>query len=468
LPVRIGCWVLVAAAASTIARDAAANGRFPASNRIVLAPTDPTLLAVRATYGVLLSHDDGATWAFLCEDAIGLPPTTIQDPPLAITAAPALVAGTAVPVGGLDVSLDMGCNWSCAGGPLAGQTVVDVTVRPDATHTVLALTSTFAFDAAEGGADAAATSLSRVFQSIDDGSTWTPMGVALDPSVLPTSLEVAATDAGRLYVSATRGFGGARTASLFVSTDGGATWVERPVPIDGARNETSAYIGAVDPADADRVYLRTDGQSQLLVSVDAGQSFKTLLSLSGRMLGFALAPDGAAVYAGSVEDGLFMGTRSSTTLAQRSNIDVQCLATRGSELWACSDDQRTGFVAGVSTDQGATFAPKLHLGSVGAPIACAPNAPGAATACWTDANAAACSGAPFAQLCASLGCSSNATSSATSLGSSSSATSVTGAKPSSSSCGCESAGAPSSAIAGLAGSFAAVAAAMRRRRRGAS
>jgi hypothetical protein len=464
--VRFGLSGLLAAFALTIAPPAAANGRFPASNRIVFAPADPNLLAVRATYGILISHDDGSTWSFLCEDAIGLPPSAIQDPPLGITAAPALVAGTAVPLGGLDVSADMGCNWSCAGGPLAGQTVVDITVRPGATHTVLALASTFVFAGVDASTDAASTSLSQVFQSTDDGTTWAALGTALDSSVLPTSIEVAATDPGRIYVSATRGFGDARTASLFVSTDLGVTWTERAVPLDRARNQTSIFVGGVDPADADLVYLRTDGESELLVTSDAGQSFQTLLALTGGMVGFALSPDGAKIYAGSVEDGLFVGARGGTTLASRSQIDVQCLATRGSELWACSDDQRTGFIAGVSTDDGATFVPKLHLGSVSAAIACAPSG---STACWADANAAACSGAPFAQLCANVGCSQSSGASTTGstagpMASSSSGTSAS-ARPSPSSCGCQAAGLGGASATGFVCTGAALLAASFRRRR---
>jgi photosystem II stability/assembly factor-like uncharacterized protein len=406
-PVRAVAPVLVASAIVSCAASASANGRFPASNRIVFAPGDANLVAVRTTYGILLSHDDGDTWSFLCEDALGLPPSAVQDPPLTLSGSSTLIVGTAVPFAGLDVSSDTGCNWTCAGGALAGQTVVDLTVRPDVAHHVLALTSTFVFAAADAGADASdagttARSLSQVFESADDGATWAPLGVALDPTVLPTSLEVASGDPGRVYVSATRGFGAARTASLFVSDDGGTTWVERPVPLDGSRGETSVYIGAVDPMDADRVYLRTDGQSsQLFVTANAGQSFATALSLTGKMLGLALSADGATVYAGSAEDGLFAGARGDATLLLRSSVHVQCLATRGDELWACSDDQSTGFVAGSSIDDGATFVPKLHLGSVSAPIACAPSG---AAACTADANAAQCTGVPFAQLCADLGC----------------------------------------------------------------
>src|ERR1700730_7144899 len=55
------------------ARTASANGRFPASNQIVFSPSDSNLVVARTTYGILPSHDNGTTWGYLCEEALGLP-----------------------------------------------------------------------------------------------------------------------------------------------------------------------------------------------------------------------------------------------------------------------------------------------------------------------------------------------------------------------------------------------------------
>jgi hypothetical protein len=199
-----------------------------------------------------------------------------------------------------------------------------------------------------------------VYQSTDDGADWSAIGIPLDPAALATTIEVAPSDAARIYVSAVRGTAGARTASLFVSVDGGADWIERPVALDPV-NETAIYIAAIDPAHADLVYLRTAGNtSRLLVTSDAGRTFNEVLKLGGQLLGFALSPDGAKLYAGTAEQGLFVATRDSLSFHNTSPIHVLCLATRSTELWACSDEV-SGFIAGVSTDDGATFKAKLHL-----------------------------------------------------------------------------------------------------------
>ncbi|HEV3189589.1 MAG TPA: hypothetical protein VGY54_03785, partial [Polyangiaceae bacterium] len=387
------------------APSAKANGRFPASNRIVLSPTDPNVIIVRATYGILPSEDHGKTWAFLCEDALGVSPMAIVDPVLELTAANALVSG--LPFGGLSVSSDTGCTWSCAGDALAGEAIADIAVRPDAPHSVVALTSTVV------SSDAGPSWHSQVFQSVDDGMHWAPLGNALDPGVLVTTIDVAPSDPHRLYVSATRGYGPMRTGALFVSMDDGATWTEHPAPLDTVFEE-GLFIGGVDPSDADRVYVRTSGQpSRLLVTLDAGQSFQIPVTFVAQMRGFALSPDGSKIFVGGSVDGLLVGDRATLSFARRSSIvmggdggpidvHIGCLAARGSELWACADEP-SGFTVGVSTDDGVTFAPRLHLNGVGAPIRCCASSP-ASLACGADSGGAYCSGEPFAQLCANLDC----------------------------------------------------------------
>jgi hypothetical protein len=393
------------------AKSAAANGRYPASTQVVFSgdPADPGLVVVRATYGLLVSGDGGATWRWVCEGALGVPSVSVEDPSIAVTAGDALVVGL---FEGLEVSRAAsggvapvpGCSFGCVAGPLAGQSIVDLATVASAPHSVLAMSSTYVFD------DAGHASLdTRVWESADDGAGFAQRGPAFDPGVEVTTLDVAARDPQRLYVTGTRGFGAARTASLFVSADGGGTWTERPLPFD-SETEVSVYIGAIDPADADRVYLRSSGASRLLVTSDAGRSFRVPLALTGQMLGFALSADGAKVYAGSVEDGLLVATGDADgglAFHKTSSIHVQCLATRGAELWACSDEA-SGFYVGASIDDGASFASRLPLGVLPGPFRCPPDAEGPAS-CGAAGGESTCSGDAFDTVCASIaGCASDA------------------------------------------------------------
>jgi hypothetical protein len=230
----------------------------------------------------------------------------------------------------------------------------------------------------DAGADGGLRFASQIQQTADDGAHWAPLGAPLDPAWQPETVDATRSDPRRLYVSAVRGTGAAREAALLVSTDDGATWAARPIPLDPA-SETAAYIAGIDPADAERVYVRTDGRSRLLVSTDAGRTFTTAVTLSGPMLGFALAPDGSRVYVGSKEDGLLAASRDDLAFARRAGIAVHCLAARAGELWACSEEA-SGFFLGASSDDGATFRPVLHLDGVSAPVACPAGSAGAACA----------------------------------------------------------------------------------------
>ncbi len=388
------------------ARDARGNGRYPASTQVVFSadPSDPDLVVVRTTFGLLearrpqageaIGADAGTpAWRWLCESALGVPLVSIEDPSIALTANGSLVVGL---VEGLEVSPDLGCTIACAAGPLGGQPIVDLASRANAPHAVVALSSGYVF----GDAGVAVAQDTRVWQSADDGAHWSQLGAPLDPTVQVTTLDVAPSDPARLYVTGTRGFDAARTSSLFVSTDTGATWTERPLPFD-ANVDVADYIAAVDPLSADRVYVRSSGTSRLLVTDDAGRTFRTALTFVGPMQGFALAPDGSRVYAGGPEDGIAEGAPGADgglAFTKIATTPVTCLATRGAELWACTDTAG-GFAVATARDGGA-WSPEVVFADIAGPIACAP---GASIRACDGADASACGAPAFDQLCGTIG-----------------------------------------------------------------
>ena len=105
------------------------------------------------------------------------------------------------------------------------------------------------------------------------------------------------------------------------------------------------------------------------MSKDGGKTFKTAFTGAGTMLGFALSPDGSKVYLGGPVDMLQVASRDDSVFTQKAQVRVQRLLTVGTKLYACSSEV-SGFIVGVSTDDGATFAPKLHLSCVRGPLAC--------------------------------------------------------------------------------------------------
>lgn len=508
--------LLAAAAAAALvgpllrAIPAAANGRFPASNQIVFSPTDAKVVFGRTTFALLPSTDNGATWSYLCEGLLALPTVTnYQDPELAFTANGSLVAGLFAPTKGLNVSKDLGCSWACSSTLDGTRQVVDTVVRPNMQHDILALVSDIGVD---GG------NRTQVYESTDDGATWSALGKPIDPAVLVTTIDVSATDPARIYVSGTRGFGASRTASLFASTDTGQTWNEYSVtgyPGDspGGGGEISVFIGGVDPTNADQVYLRSNGSalggtSSLYASSNGGKTIAKVNSfyveaagfaLVGELLGFAIAPDGSKVFIGTKESGLWSANRSDLVFTSLNNtVGVQCLATRatsgGYELWACGNEYKGppgnpgNFVFGVSNDQGKTFTAKLQtLTTLKGLAQCPARTDSTPVACGATPEASTCACDEYTNFCsniesvnACLGCGQTAAgddggptddAGASDAGGDVDATIVDadgGHLPktaSSSSCGCSLVGLGGTAAPGAVAALAVLAAGLRRRRR---
>jgi hypothetical protein len=186
-------------------------------------------------------------------------------------------------------------------------------------------------------------------------------------------------------MSAVRGDGEKRAAAILVSYDLGMTWAERKFEL--ASGETAPFIAHVDPKVADRVYLRTagpvDARTRLLVSEDAGKTWKRVLDSASPILGFALAEDGSRVFAGAREGVSFSATNP-FAFTKGSSVEIQCLGLSGNALWACSTE-RNGFFVGVSKNGGRSFDAKLHLEEIKGPLECSPDSSVAkeCTAEWT-------------------------------------------------------------------------------------
>ena len=347
-----------------------ANGRFPASSGVVFAPGDDASIFVRVTFGLLVSRDNGTSWRWICERAIGF--SGPEDPSYVVTKSGAIVAGM---FDGLRVSRDGGCTWQ----PLRTEAAVfvDLTMRSDGA--LLALASSY-----DRHTDAGSLYKTQLFISTDDARSFAPVGPRLDETLLAESVEVAPSDPRRIYVSAVRGADSVRKGAMLVSLDGGLKWIERALYL--APKELGPYIAAVDATRPDRVYVRTsaspESPTRLLVSDDAAKTYRNLLDAKGPLLGFALAPDGNSLHVGGPEDGLLTGALDGTPLTQAAKLKVQCLTRQGNALWACSNEA-SGFVAGTSADAGPVFAARLHLGDIAGPLECAKGS-SVAKECETD------------------------------------------------------------------------------------
>lgn len=355
---------------------ARANGRFPESNKILFSPGDPDTVILRVTFGLLLSHDHGKTWDWVCEQSVGY--TGIEDPMYAIGPSGKMFASTFL---GISASPDKACSWSFVKGELDSKLFVDLSQRPADPKSIVFFASSY-----EGQNDAGQSAFSsELFETTDEGASFKRLSGALDTQMLGETVDVAPSDPERLYVSGVKQQGTAPVGVMLASKDHGTSWSEVDVPL--VATERSLYIAAVDPKNADRVYVRTSAAenepTRVLVSDDGAKTFRVVKTGKGAILGFALSPDGSKIYLGGPLDELevasttdFQFTPRAANVSDRLDggvqkpLRVQCLTATSEGLWACSNEA-SGFVAGFSADDGATFEPRLRFCDIRGPLACA-------------------------------------------------------------------------------------------------
>jgi hypothetical protein len=187
---------------------------------------------------------------------------------------------------------------------------------------------------------------------------------------------------------------------IFRSTDRAATWSSFPLPTDGTLGEF-AYIAAVDPANPDILYVRTDlwkpnddgvdeAADRLLYSNDGGENWRDVHSAGGKLFGFALSPDGGTVligYGDPVEGarvvngdalGLYKSSTAGGTFGFTKILEgsVGCAAWTGTGVYVCTSQLNQpfelGFVASPDFDLGNSdpLEPLFQLTDITGPFAC--------------------------------------------------------------------------------------------------
>lgn len=331
-----------------------ANGRFPAAGQLVVDPSDPDHILVRTTYGLIVTRDAGANWDWICEGAVGW--SGQFDPPITITSDGTLVAGI---YDGLSVGHGDACAWGRVEA-LEGHNVVDVsTERGDPRAAVVVVSDVL-------GAD---TFRTQVWASPDNAVTWSQAGVDLPEDLQALTLDVAPSDAQRIYVSGIQG-GEDGVGVVARSVDRGERWEWFEIP--GSDVDHAPYIAAVDPVDADVVYVRLSASpGVMVVSRDGGATWEEAFTGAGSLKGFALSPDGGTLLVGGDGDGIWGAPTASLVFSQVSAVRPQCLTWASSGVYACALEYNDGFTVGQSSDGGVSFVPVYYLACLRGPLACA-------------------------------------------------------------------------------------------------
>jgi photosystem II stability/assembly factor-like uncharacterized protein len=341
------------AAIALFAAAARANGAFPDEFSIHFPAGSPHRILVGANFGLLVSEDDGATWRYSCEPYV----TSGSSAPLSgtnvyfyqVTPDGAILANS----DSLTRSADVGCTWPTSGGSISGALVADVFPDPNDASFVLAVV--------------AGTSGSSIVASHDGGKTFDAAALYTTPDLLK-GIEIARSKPAVLY--ATRVAADGTRPALLKSTDRGANWTEIALAVPAF---TAPRILAVDPADADIVYLRlyTGTTDSIVITVDGGQTFQTALTVAGAFTSFLRATDGA-LYAGMVDGALYVRALGESTFAKRDGPRFRCLGQKPgtSRIYACGDMLLDGFSLATTDDGGRTFQRVMKFTELLGPLSC--------------------------------------------------------------------------------------------------
>jgi hypothetical protein len=368
--VRASTVALVVALVGPLAGAAHANNGIPGSLGILLPLDKPQEIGLATTFGLILSDDGATSWTWTCEQAA----TSMADvyvvgpPPVDRFYARSLVTG-------LGFSDDESCGWQSAGGALAGLKISDF--FPDASD------PTHVLAAASPQADAGGTGAASVFVSTDGGVTFaaTPLYTAAAGAAI-VGIEIARSNPQVIYLTTYTASSSGYDPVLVRSTDGGQSWT--PIDLLGTLGSAIVRILAVDPADADLVYLRATGATSetLAVTRDGGTTFATPLTIAGGSVSaFARLASGTVLVGALVN--LAGGGGGTMGVAYRSTDGAMTfqpwtlnpqphLVGLGervvggqSTLYLSGKNYSDGWALAISADEGATVTPVMSYDQVG-------------------------------------------------------------------------------------------------------
>jgi len=349
---------------AALAGVASANGRAPATSTIHFRQGHEQDIAAGMTFGLLLSHDGGTTWQWMCENAVGY--GGVWDPDYSYSSSGALFATT---FSGLKVMRN-GCTF-------------------DSTPPGNLFVST---DELGGNGELLFASVDqtddKIYKSIDDGMSFpastTPPGAMLNDWY--TNLYIEPSDPSKVWVAAYRFSGNTKTLFIYKSVDGGANFTAVtlsgiPAPV----NATTLFIGGVDSLG--NVYARVSYPAGALADIiykltPTGTSWTQVFTKADE-ISFLVRSNGDLVAATRTQGTYVSPDQGTTWTALTNPPHIGCLTENSAhEIWACTQNYADAMANIPSDGYGimkttdlATWSGVLKYQDIAGPVMCAAGTP---------------------------------------------------------------------------------------------
>ncbi len=390
-------FVLACAILAALTGIAGANGRPAATSSIEFRNGDPTHIVAGLTFGLVRSDDNGVTWKWMCEKAVGYAGT--YDPDYAYAKTGALFATTFDGLTALRPQSEGGDSCTFASEPSGSIFVSSVESG-----------SAAVFYAAADPSDG------KVYRSTDDGVTFPISGSPGQNNDWWDSMKISA-DGTRTYVTGYRynkkcsdnstNAGATCTADvdclgtgarcnavkqfLLYYTDNGTTYT--PMVTTGITTSNVSVIDVVgiDHADKATVYVKsslengTQGDG-IYKSTNSGQSWTKILTTNDVFgLTFLVKEDGTKI-ASTITSGTQISPKTAACtseatcgwVAQTNAPHINCLSENPvtHEVWACTRNYDSpgipmdGFGIMKLDAANTTWTGVLHYQDIAGPVAC--------------------------------------------------------------------------------------------------
>lgn len=352
---RIARRLVLCLAVACFAGRTLADGAFPDELSVYLPSDAPRRIMLGTNFGLVISEDDGASWRYVCELYIT---NTGLDQVNFYKLAPD-GAVFAISFFHMWRSADGGCSWTQAGGSVAPLALTDAFIDPNDATFVLAIAS--------------GPTSSGIYPSHDGGVTFSAALYTTTDRL--TSIEISRSNpniiyAVRVHAASSSGPG---SAHLLRSADRGTTWTSQQLPVPSG---TEPRIMAVDPEDANTVYLRlltlSTSTDAIGITTDGGNTLAVPLTISGAFFTSFLRASDRTLYAGTAGPDLYIRLSGATDFSRRTGPRTRCLGQRPgtSRIFGCGDAFLDGYNLGYSDDGAQTFQPVLRFLQIAGPLNC--------------------------------------------------------------------------------------------------